>query len=327
MSTLDEFLGAAAVAPGPPSSEVEKPEEPVSDEPRGVVEIILPSGIEVYFQEHPKRLYRIRMHPDSEHEIPEGVADIGDPYAWREVVSCSTITGILDKPGLVHWGEEMGVKGMQELIVRGYVDLETVSKWSVEMIRDVMKQKGLRHWQMRDKAGKRGTSVHKALEGWAMSGNIVDPELFPAEEQGYVVGVNRFIHESGLVPLKSEVIVASLLHGFAGRFDLFGKIPEPVKISTKLTRADIEHRSLVHPDTFLVDLKTSSGVFEEYHLQVAGYQGACIESGYEKPNQTAILRVSDTGKYEFVPGNAEWLDFWWAKGLYDSLQSIKERGR
>ena len=217
--------------------------------------------------------------------------------------------------------------GVKALVERGYCNDENLKSWSVEMIRDVMKQKELRHWQRRDTAATRGTSVHKALEGWAMSGDIVDPEIFPANEQGYVIGLNRFLADSGFVPLKSEVMVASLLHGFAGRFDLMGNIPEPVKISTKLTKAGIEHRELVQPDSFLVDLKTSSGVYNDHHLQVAGYQGACVESGYERPNQTAILRTSLDGKYEFKQGVAEWLDFWWCKGLFDSLLEIKERMR
>ena len=80
MSSLDEFLkGAAAVAPDAPIVHTPRPpvDEPIaSTEPRGVVEIILPSGIELYFQSDPKRLYRARMHPDAEHEIPEGTVEI-----------------------------------------------------------------------------------------------------------------------------------------------------------------------------------------------------------------------------------------------------------
>lgn len=324
MSGVEEFLrGAAVAAPAPPAAPRNQP-PPVeeSTEPRGVVDIILPSGIEVHFEAEPRRHYRGRMHPDTE-LLPEQDEEV--ERAWRELVSCSTITKILDKPGLVHWGEEVGVAGVKALVERGYCDTENLKKWSVEMIRELMKEKQLRTWQSRDSAATRGTSVHKALEGWAMSGSIVDPEVFPANEQGYVIGLNRFLSESGFVPMKSEVIVASLIHGFAGRFDLMGNIPEPVKISTKLTKAGIEHRSVVEPDSFLVDLKTSSGVYDDHHLQVAGYKGICRESGYEEPNQTAILRTSVDGKYEFRRGVGEWLDFWWCKGLYDSLAEIKER--
>lgn len=327
MSSLEDFLqGAAAVAPERKPPAATTPVEPESTEPSGVAEIILPSGIDLYFQEHPKRLYRARLHPDAvDFDAP---ADAGDDFRqWRELVSCSNITKILDKPGLVHWGETGGIEGVQELVRRGYIDKKELVEWSADAIKDIMKQKKLTAWHRRDKAGKRGTSVHKALEGWAMSGEVLDPEVFPAEEQGYVIGLNRWIHDSGFVPLKSEVMVASLIHGFAGRFDLMGKIPEPVKISTKLTRTGREHTEMVQPDTFLVDLKTSSGVYEEYHLQVAGYQGICLESGYERPNQTAILRVSSDGKYEFVQGVSEWLDFWFCKGLHDALAGIKERAR
>lgn len=69
----------------------------VSGESNGTTELT-PSGLEVYFQSKPKRMYRVN-----------GV----------EVPSVTTVLGVLDKPALPFWGNKVGVDGVLELIRRG----------------------------------------------------------------------------------------------------------------------------------------------------------------------------------------------------------------
>ena len=74
--------------PGPSESQV----------PRGVAETVTPSGISIYFQAGPKRLYKLN---------------------GKEVPSMSDVLSILDKPGLPFWGQRVGVKAILELVDRG----------------------------------------------------------------------------------------------------------------------------------------------------------------------------------------------------------------
>lgn len=340
MSDASSFMGGvrrkakspAASAPTAPPSPPERedaaaPAETGGEEPWGVTEVETPSGIHIYYQEGPKRLYRVRqlLQPDAE------------AHNWVEVPSMSTVTKILDKPGLVHWGEKVGISLVQELLREGAVDLEYVLRqepaaaelrdppwYAAEHLQEIGKQKQLTNYYRKDAASKRGNSVHDALEGWAMSGQLPDPSLYQPHEQGYVRGLRAFLEESHFVAEKSEVIVASVQHRVAGRFDLTGRIPEPCNLVYHLTEKN-EKRKIFNPTSALVDLKTSKGVFEEYHLQTAGYKGCMIESGYEEPERGFILRVTEDGRYEFVDCAAEWLDFWWLRGLYEAKEDIKRR--
>jgi hypothetical protein len=340
MSDASSFLGGArrkaapppqdptpAPVPSPESADAAAPAEKDGQEPRGVTEVELPSGIQVYYQEGPKRLYRVRqlLQPDAE------------AANWVEVPSMSTVTKILDKPGLVHWGEKVGISLVQDLLRAGHVDLDFVLReepaledlrdppwYAGEHLQEIGKQKELTNYYRKDAASKRGNSVHDALEGWAMGGVLPDPDVYAEHERGYVQGLRAFLEESKFVAEKSEVIVASVEHRVAGRFDLTGRIPEPVNLVYHLTEKN-EKRKVFNPTSALVDLKTSKGVFGEYHLQTAGYKGCMVESGYEEPERGYILRVTKDGRYEFVDCAAEWLDFWWLRGLYDALQGIETR--
>ena len=337
----NDFFAGAKKRPAPNSSPGPEPESVPAEtasaaaeegsEPWGVTEITLPSQIGVYFQQGPKRLYRVRqlLQPDVE------------ATDWVEVPSMSTVAKILDKPGLVSWAEKSGIALVQELLRNEWVTEEDVKKfladdppdprkpwWGGRHLLEIGTTKKKRTFHRKDDASDRGNSVHQALEAWAMSGSLVDPDVYPESEQGYVLGLNRFLSESAIEPLKSEVIVASVLHRVAGRYDLLGKIPNPVNLVYHLTPKNEKRKVFAASgdNGDILDLKTSAGVYEDHHLQVAGYKGVMIESGYNEPERGFVLRVTQDGRYELVDLAAEWLDFWWLRGLYDALLGVKERG-
>ena len=167
---------------GSASSAVDEPDEPASTEParrlrdhppvrdRGV----LPGGAEAPLP-HPRRHPDTRTPSAPEHRRSRTGARC--PRARRS-------RSILDKPGLVHWGEESGVARREDARRARLIDIDAIKSWSVEMIRDVMKQKELRTWQPATRPATRGTSVHKALEGWAMTGDGHGPRGLPRERAG-----------------------------------------------------------------------------------------------------------------------------------------------
>src|SRR4051812_35750669 len=86
-----------------------------------------------------------------------------------------------------------------------------------------------------DKAAHRGVNVHSALETWCSSGHIPETDLYEDHERGYVEGLSRFIAAINHVAEVDgmEVMVGSLEHLYAGRFDLVLNISQPVEVVTK----------------------------------------------------------------------------------------------
>ena len=299
--------------------------EDTGDKPANV---ITPSGIEIRYTPPPNRGYDVRpQQDDTEGSTAE--------FEWTRVPSCSEITKILDKPGLVHWGEQVGINLVQEIIRNEWADVDFVKMvtpsldprkpwWTGKHLQEIGKQKLLTNYYMKEAGGAKGNSVHRALEFWAMSGVKADPEIYPEGEQGYVIGLNAWIDESGFEPRASEVMVASYEHKYAGRFDLMGELPKTVKLVSHLTEKGTRtKKDTFEAGSYLPDLKTTAGVYEDQHLQIAGYLGACEESGYKTPDTGAILRVTHDGRYEFVLNRAQWMDFWFLRGLYDGIQRMK----
>lgn len=92
---------------------------------------VTPSGIPVYYQSKPKRLYRIRSADYGgdisnldwllESAQREPGEDCGwSLEGWREVPSVTTVLGVLDKSGpLIWWAQGIAAEGVIELVRRG----------------------------------------------------------------------------------------------------------------------------------------------------------------------------------------------------------------
>lgn len=187
------------------------------------------------------------------------------------VPSVSTILDKAVSKNLSGWAERGAVLGVQTLASRG----RPVEQMGPDAILDEMHSQGLRHYQRRDAAALRGTSVHTAFEQLALG---TPPKLssFPIGERGYVQAIAKWWMEHEPTVEHSEVMVASWEHGFAGRMDL----------------VTAEHG--------VVDLKTSKAIRESHHYQTAGYRIGLRESGYGGVDAGWVLRVGEDGTFEFV---------------------------
>lgn len=159
-------------------------------------------------------------------------------------------------------------------------------------------------WQKRDDAAVRGTDVHALAERLVHGEAVQVPERLSAYVDGYV----EWLNESGAVPLWTECPVASRKWGYAGKFDLIGELDGA---------------------TWLLDVKTSSGVYGETAMQLAAYANCEFlldPDGKEQPMPTidrlGVLHVTEEGT-RLVPvreGQEEsaWKDFlhvaWIGKG-------------
>lgn len=335
-ASLDEFLGETPAVPGelqpPPPGSLPAAEAPQAPEPEPeFTTSVTPSGIEVLYQWAPKRLYRVRNAPD---RIKDPMfSNYEGAFDWVEVPSVTTVLKVLDKPALPWWGMKVGVAGVLELAKRSIlvpadfdpVFLGTPDAWDVDSIIDALKREKLTTNHTLDKAGDRGNSVHDAFEKWALEGILPHPEIYPEEEKGYVAGLRKFIDAVTLDSLESEVMVGSLAHGFAGRYDLRARLLEDAQVQTRVYPKRAPKVETISAGRYLLDLKTSKGVYDTHFLQLEAYEAASLECGYEPTDYRAVIHVTADGEYELVASRATFDDYLAVKGAHDALERIKER--
>lgn len=329
----DDVAGSESVhAPG--ASQESAPE----GEPEGMT-ALTPSGIEVYYQWAPKRLYRVRKalayFPDK--------GETGAWSDWVEVPSVTTVLGCLDKAGLPWWGMKSGVEGFLELHERGLIREmsgafgktalcvpgkgmtgSSMSPATVENVVGLLTEFKLTVNHKRDKAGDRGQSVHDAFESWANNDVWPQPDIYPETERGYVRGLIRFLEDAAIEPGGTEIMVGSIEHDYAGRYDLRAIMADS-DLVTKTYPRRVDKVETIEGGSFILDLKTSSGVYPTHFMQLEAYEAASVECGYTPTQGRAVIHVTADGKYEFVRSKATIDDFLAVKSAYDALESMKRR--
>jgi hypothetical protein len=160
-----------------------------------------------------------------------------------------------------------------------------------------------------NRAGVRGTTVHKFAEKLAMGEEVE----YPDDVAGHVESYVQFLDEWQVRPVLVEAVVASRRWGYAGTTDL---VSDVVTAGDWLVRdypwldADIPAGT---PLRIIADPKTSrSGVWPDAAYQLAAYWRADVYvdgDGAEQPmdglgiQQAAVVHVRADG-YDLVPVNA-----------------------
>lgn len=293
------------------------------EDPEGVISRT-PSGLEVYYQWKPKRLYELR-HVESDGSV-DSVHD-----GWTRVPSVTTVLDVLHAPALTWWGQSIGIQGILTLIERGRItteDLATMvanpTEFDVERLSNLLTAEKLTVNHVRDKAGERGQSAHDLFERWARTGAIPDERIVPLAEQGYTLGVKKFLADSGLVPDDAEVMVGSLEHLFAGRYDLRAHFEKDARVvARRMDSGRLHYTEIPAGTTVLGDLKTSKHVYEKHFIQLEAYEGAGVEDGYEPTDARAVLHVFPDGGYEFVRSDARFENFLGILAAHQAMEEVK----
>ncbi len=144
----------------------------------------------------------------------------------------------------------------------------------------------------KDKAAAQGTAVHDLAE-MVIHGQRVD---VPPEIADRVRGYAEFLDSFGVEPLLTERMVANRATWYAGRFDLLADIGGV---------------------RWLLDLKTSRGVYGDTSLQLAAYAGAEFyvgEDGAEYPmphiERLGVVHITDQGSDLYPMGTWPDPDAW-----------------
>jgi hypothetical protein len=194
-----------------------------------------------------------------------------------EYPSVTTITGILDKPALLSWASNCAVDYIQENLdaIKDPID--------VHRGEGVLEEARKAYAQKRDDAGSQGTKVHKAIELY-IHGQDYSEVLDNEESQTGFKAFLSWEEKNHVEWLETECAVYSQNVGYAGRFDAI---------------------AMVNGHRYLIDFKTSKGIYDEMKYQLCAYRQAyneMLQEGQEKLENMAILHLDKlTGEPTFKP--------------------------
>jgi hypothetical protein len=217
-----------------------------------------------------------------------------------QLPSVTTVLGMLDKPGLVWWAERLGVEGAVTLAKDG--GLPT----NADAALGRLSREGLRHFQVAQRKAERGHLSHDELVAFA-AGREPRPMLeIPVDDRGFIRGVSAFLADFRPRADVSELFVASLEHGYAGRLDMrvylgVDRLPDGSPAPPGLGLIDLKSHDHL-PATQAGKVKTP---YPEHLLQLALYEVAAAESGYGRSEWQAVVRVDAEGRYDFT---CSWLE-------------------
>jgi len=196
--------------------------------------------------------------------------------------SVTQITGMLEKPALLGWAANCAVDHVFE-------NLETVRDplSNVHQVEAVLEEARKAYTAKRDAAADAGTMTHDAIEAYIRGEEYLSILENKDEEikQNAINGFLAFLsweEKNHVKWLESEVQVFCTSVGYAGRFDAI---------------------AIINGHRYLIDFKTSKGVWPEFSWQLCAYRQAYNEMYPERAVENlAVLHLDkDTSEPTFKP--------------------------
>src|SRR3990167_9048568 len=220
-------------------------------------------------------------------------------YEGKKVPSVTTILSVINKPALINWSANMAADYFKSQIAPGvaYDEIQLNTIW---------KDAKSAHYKKKVETGDIGTFVHQWVEDY-----IKGKKPPPPVNDDLKDSTERFMKwqtDDKVKFLASEQVVYSRKYNYCGTLDFI------CTIGGRLV---------------LGDLKTSSGIYNEYFLQTAAYRLARSEEYPKEDYQgQAIIRIGRDGDFEFVESddyNTHIDGFLAAYKLYETMEKLKER--
>lgn len=195
------------------------------------------------------------------------------------VKGVTTYLGIIDKPALTYWAADMACEYIREVILSGGHITDTT-----------LIEARNAHQNIKQEAADSGTLVHKWAEDFINGKNPPIPgegkkkvkmTKQEIEVQNGVLAFSEWVNKHNVKFVSSERVVYSKEHNYIGTMD---------------AEAIIDGKKCV------IDFKTSSGIWDEYFLQVAAYQRAAEEEGSKYDGDPWIVRFSKKDKIDKKTG-------------------------
>lgn len=202
----------------------------------------------------------------------------------EKLVSVSTIAGIYDKFALVPAAVKLTEKGVIELAKAG-VDIAAQDQAS---LRALMLERGLHYDSVWQVARDRGDVAHDMLLALVRDGKVPKLSQYLPDIRPWISGGLKWFMKAEPEILDAERMVASLIHGFAGRFDLLCKLRDG-------RTARVDYKTVT-------EWKERSGKllppYDENLIAPEGYEIAAVESGYDPSDVRIVVRLGPDGEYD-----------------------------
>ena len=222
-------------------------------------------------------------------------------YRWNDgqgvvgpIPSVTTIIKLIDKSGpLVGWAKrETAASAVRNLDALIAMRKEGGPQAAIDWLKTIPDFQ-------RDRAADRGTNVHAIAEQIARG---QQPEI-PEELGSYVAAYHSFLKDWKPRFIAVEQMVCSLRHGYAGTFDAI---------------------AVIGNERWLLDLKTSSGVYPETALQLAAYGAADFIGRPGDPRKFRVPRATRFGVIHVVPEGAELVPYAVDRGTFRAFLRCRE---
>jgi hypothetical protein len=212
-------------------------------------------------------------------------------YETTEILSSvTTILRVLDKPALVPWAQ--GIVAEAAIAHRG--DIEGwVQVGGVEGAIGLLKKAAT---AQRDRAAATGTDVHALAESLNRGLEVI----VPADIAPFVDAYRRWVDRFQPTVIAAEELIAG--DGYAGTFDLI---------------ADIAG------ERWLLDIKTSKGVYSDTALQLAAYGRARYIGRPGDPVRYAMPAIEQYGVVHVRPEGAELVPYDVTDEDYRTFQALQ----
>lgn len=232
-----------------------------------------------------------------------------------QLPSVTTILKALPKYGLDWWGMKIGIKGVLELIASEELpsldisDEEAIDEAAEAVYAKIKQRRIYTPYAVLNKAGGRGTDIHDVAETLLSTGKMPPKESIPDEQIGYAKALRAWYmgRAKHLDVIAVEVPVFSLRFNYAGTLDAILHDP------------DIDLY-------YLIDFKTSKGIYESHLLQIAAYEYAARERGYIPPDAEVlkcVVRLGVNGVHEVGNSHCDIEDFLCVMRTAEMLERLK----
>lgn len=163
------------------------------------------------------------------------------------------------------------------------------------ILRDTWPKPALLEWYSREpnasailaNASMRGKNVHRFVETFLTTGEILPFDAFPVDHRSFLKGAARFLFEYTPEPLAVERLVCHPELRYAGRLDLIARLADAPDLVT------------------LVDFKSNpkGNVYHEAHVQGMAYVMADKRCGGDEIDRVLLVGLDENGNVNPVIGN------------------------